>query len=71
MPAAKKRKVAQEAPVDDSDASSHSSEGTPPAEADTEAVQPAAAKTFKELGIIDSLCEACETMGLSPSNISN
>ncbi|KAJ5818423.1 ribosomal RNA processing protein [Penicillium riverlandense] len=80
MPAIKKRKVAQEATVDDSDASSNASEGAPqeetdsevnsqaseeapPAEAGTEAAQPAAKKSFKELGIIDSLCDACETMG--------
>ncbi|KAJ5625891.1 ribosomal RNA processing protein [Penicillium lagena] len=63
MPGTKKRKVAQEAPADDSDDNSNASEGAPPAEADTEAAQPAAKKSFKELGIIDSLCEACETMG--------
>lgn len=69
MPATKKRKVAQEAPADDSDVSSNASEGAPQAEADTEAAEPAAKKSFKELGIIDSLCEACETMGLSTYNV--
>jgi hypothetical protein len=88
MPATKKRKVAQEAPVDGSDVNSNASEGAPqaesdseansqaseeapPAEVDTEAAQPAAKKSFKELGIIDSLCDACETMGLSTYNVLN
>lgn len=72
MPEMKKRKVAHEAPApaEDSDASSSSSQsraGSPkPDESEASAdatTTPAAPKTFKELGIIDSLCEACETMG--------
>lgn len=71
MPPVKKRKVAEEAPVpaEDSDVSStHSQSGgdSPnPDEADpsAESTPTAAPKSFKELGIIDSLCEACETMG--------
>lgn len=71
MPPVKKRKVAKEAPapVEESDASStHSQSGDEapnPDEVDTSAedTTTAAPKTFKELGIIDSLCEACETMG--------
>ncbi|KAJ5218933.1 ATP-dependent rRNA helicase rrp3 [Penicillium cinerascens] len=71
MPPVKKRKVADEAqaPAEDSDASStHSQAGgdSPnPDEADpsAESTATAAPKSFKELGIIDSLCEACETMG--------
>jgi len=72
MPPVKKRKVAKEAPApaEDSDVSSstHSQAGgesPKPDEADpsTESTSAAAPKSFKELGIIDSLCEACETMG--------
>ncbi|KAJ6119805.1 ribosomal RNA processing protein [Penicillium sp. IBT 18751x] len=71
MPPVKKRKVAKEAPapVQESDASSthsQSDDETPkPDEVDTstEDTTTAAPKSFKELGVIDSLCEACETMG--------
>ncbi|KAJ5140118.1 ribosomal RNA processing protein [Penicillium atrosanguineum] len=71
MPPIKKRKVAKEAPapVEESDASStHSQSGEEapkPDEVDASAEDTTTAvpKSFKELGIIDSLCEACETMG--------
>lgn len=71
MPPIKKRKVSKEAPapVEESDASSvHSESGEEvpkPDEVDPNAAETttAAPKSFKELGIIDSLCEACETMG--------
>lgn len=72
MPMIKKHKVAREgpAPVEDSDASSVNSqsesespetnEAEPSAESASNAPAP---KSFKDLGIIDSLCEACETLG--------
>lgn len=61
MPAAKKRKVAHEAEhADDSDASSSSSHSAETANNNANADTP---KSFKELGIIDPLCEACDTMG--------
>lgn len=88
MPAMKKRKVAEKAPVpaNDSDASSSASESannlqdqtagadtqaktadnaanTQEENADDDPAAPAAPKSFKELGVIDSLCEACETLG--------
>ncbi|KAJ5157433.1 ATP-dependent rRNA helicase rrp3 [Penicillium canariense] len=69
MPAIKKRKVADEAPApaDDSDASSVSSqsgaEATNPDETAADEKPAAAPKTFKELGVIDSLCQACESLG--------
>lgn len=55
----------------DSEANSQVSEEATPAAADIEAAQPAAKKSFKELGIIESLCEACETMGLSTYHVLN
>lgn len=72
MPVTKKRKVAREVPetADDSDASSvnsrSGSESPKPNEADpsTESTSNAStSKSFKDLGIIDSLCEACDTLG--------
>lgn len=72
MPVMKKRKVAREAPgsAEDSDASSvnsrSGSESPKAAEADpsTESTSNApTSKSFKDLGIIDSLCEACDTLG--------
>ncbi|OJJ47571.1 hypothetical protein ASPZODRAFT_141157 [Penicilliopsis zonata CBS 506.65] len=68
MSALKKRKVAHEAPENSSDADSSTPEASP-GNADTaneqrqEEDSKPAPKTFKELGIIDPLCEACETMG--------
>lgn len=72
MPVTKKRKVAREAPThaEDSDASSASSQSrakSPKADeaepsADTTSNAPAP-KSFQDLGIIDSLCEACDTLG--------
>lgn len=73
----KKRKVAEKAsaPANDSDASSSESESgnnaqdqtadtnTQEAPADDAPAASAAPKSFKELGVIDSLCEACETLG--------
>jgi ATP-dependent RNA helicase DDX47/RRP3 len=64
----KKRKVAKEvaSPVEDSDSQSSRSE-SPAVENSTNddgtAENTPAPKSFKELGIIDSLIEACETLG--------
>lgn len=79
MPITKKRKVAHEAPatpavpVEDSDVESNASSSSPQvaaensdvedASSETEPSSSSAPKTFKELGLIDSLCEACEKMG--------
>lgn len=73
MPVMKKRKVALEAPspAEDSDASSVRSQAesetpkTNEAEpsAESTSTNPPAPKTFKDLGVIDSLCEACDTLG--------
>lgn len=62
MSAMKKRKVAHEVAesTEDSDtgsSNSHANDDTPAA---TEASAPT---SFKELGVIDSLCEACTTLG--------
>lgn len=72
MAVTKKRKVVREAPTpaEDSDASSATSqsrENSPKADeaeasADSTSNAPAP-KSFKDLGIIDSLCEACDTLG--------
>ncbi|KAJ6079827.1 hypothetical protein N7467_009580 [Penicillium canescens] len=71
MPITKKRKVAHEAPVQESAPSNASASGPEPANEDpdvedatseTEAA-PSAPKTFKELGIIEALCEACTNLG--------
>lgn len=72
MPVMKKRKVVREAHEsaehsDGSSASSRSGSESPKAtEADpsTESTSNApTAKSFQDLGIIDSLCEACDTLG--------
>ncbi|KAJ5172182.1 ATP-dependent rRNA helicase rrp3 [Penicillium capsulatum] len=73
MPAVKKRKVAEKAPapVEDNDTKSSGSESDNNAQDQTVATTqegstdnaPAAPKSFKELGVIESLCEACETLG--------
>ncbi|CAI7569335.1 unnamed protein product [Penicillium manginii] len=68
MPMVKKRKVAKEvaSPVEDSDSQSSRSE-SPAVENttndDSTAENTPAPKSFKELGVIDSLIEACETLG--------
>jgi len=72
MPAQKKRKIShEEAPEAPSDAESSRS-GTPSDGVDSikqtqdggaEAAKSAAPKTFKDLGIIDALCEACDALG--------
>ncbi|KAJ5996636.1 hypothetical protein N7499_007045 [Penicillium canescens] len=71
MPITKKRKVAHEAPVQESTPSNASATGPEPANEDpdvedatseTEAA-PSAPKTFQELGIIEALCEACTNLG--------
>ncbi|KAL4919339.1 P-loop containing nucleoside triphosphate hydrolase protein [Aspergillus aurantiobrunneus] len=67
MSALKKRKVAQKQPESNSDSDSESAgshesvkdDQQPPSE------EPETAKSFKELGIIDQLCEACENLGYS------
>ncbi|GFF52482.1 hypothetical protein CNMCM6936_006079 [Aspergillus lentulus] len=71
MPDVKKRKIAHEAPEHESDAESTSSHESVAQQDNTAETQDEAAatetrpapKSFKDLGIIDQLCEACETMG--------
>ncbi|KAF7122824.1 hypothetical protein CNMCM5793_000934 [Aspergillus hiratsukae] len=69
MPDVKKRKIAHEAPEHESDAESTSSHESVAEQHNTTETQDEPAttetrpKTFKDLGIIDQLCEACETMG--------
>ncbi|KAL4751859.1 ATP-dependent rRNA helicase rrp3 [Aspergillus terricola var. indicus] len=65
MSALKKRKITQKQPENnsDSEAESVSSRGSAKDEKQTTDEEPATAKSFKELGIIDQLCEACENMG--------
>lgn len=64
MPVMKKRKVAREAPApaEDSDASSVNSQSESESPKTNEA-EPTSRKSFKDLGIIESLCEACDTLG--------
>lgn len=68
MPTVKKRKVAQEvaSPVEDSESQSSRSE-SPAAENTTNddgsAENTPAPKSFADLGVIDSLIEACDTLG--------
>ncbi|EXJ87908.1 ATP-dependent rRNA helicase rrp3 [Capronia coronata CBS 617.96] len=68
MPPLKKRKLSHgEDPVNTGSAESNSSSQSPDAhsggEDDIVIEKPKAPTTFKELGIIDSLCEACESLG--------
>ncbi|PKX94654.1 RNA-dependent ATPase RRP3 [Aspergillus novofumigatus IBT 16806] len=71
MPDVKKRKIAHEVPEHESDAESTSSHESVAQQDNTAEMQDEAAptetrpapKSFKDLGIIDQLCEACETMG--------
>ena len=65
MSALKKRKITEKQPEtnSDSEAESVSSRGSAKDETQTSGEEPAPAKSFKELGIIDQLCEACENMG--------
>jgi ATP-dependent RNA helicase DDX47/RRP3 len=71
MPDVKKRKIAHVAPEHESDAESTSSHESVAQQDNTAETQDEAAatettpapKSFKDLGIIDQLCEACETMG--------
>lgn len=75
----KKRKIAQEAVEDHSDAESSSSQSQSGADASNDAQaqnQPDGderrplPQSFKELGIMDQLCEACNNMGYkSPTSI--
>lgn len=74
MPAIKKRKVAHEASASSAAVEVRSSRSSSPAEntsgSDAEQHQDDGAipakttpKTFRELGVIEPLCEACEAMG--------
>ncbi|KAL4780927.1 ATP-dependent rRNA helicase rrp3 [Aspergillus varians] len=65
MSAFKKRKIVQERRENnsDSDSDSESTSSQESVKNDQQGEEPETAKTFKELGIIDQLCEACETMG--------
>jgi ATP-dependent helicase YprA (DUF1998 family) len=68
----KKRKVSEKPKKvqDDSASDSDSSPAPKPAENSASADVEQTTKTFKELGIIDQLCEACENMGYkAPSPI--
>lgn len=64
MPIDKKRKVSekQEAHDSDSDSGSVSSEGSAKNQQNSQQ-EPETAKSFKELGIIEQLCEACDNLG--------
>ncbi|KAF6814321.1 ATP-dependent rrna helicase rrp3 [Colletotrichum musicola] len=64
MPPAKRQKVSQRdsSPVTNQDQASSSSESEPEADATTEATEEVK-KTFKDLGIVESLCEACDALG--------
>ncbi|KAL4771446.1 ATP-dependent rRNA helicase rrp3 [Aspergillus nidulans var. acristatus] len=64
MSALKKRRITEKQPEtnSDSEADSVSSHGSTKDEKQTSGEEPAT-KSFKELGIIDQLCEACENMG--------
>ncbi|KAL5336465.1 ATP-dependent rRNA helicase rrp3 [Aspergillus crustosus] len=61
----KKRKITQKQVQADSESDSESSSSHEPVKNDqqTPGEEPQAANSFKELGIIDQLCEACENMG--------
>ncbi|KAE8352548.1 ATP-dependent rRNA helicase rrp3 [Aspergillus coremiiformis] len=67
MSTIKKRKIAREAPPAEDHAEAHSSasEDAVPATAEQEIPEEPkqAPKTFKELGLIEQLCEACDSMG--------
>lgn len=69
MPTMKKRRVEREvaSPAEESDAHSSGSESTgaenPSNENEDSNTATSTPKTFKDLGIIDSLVEACETLG--------
>ena len=45
------------------DESAHSTPEAAPPEQAAQTASPSATKTFKELGVIDSLCEACTNLG--------
>ena len=68
MPAIKKRKVAQEAPdlPGDNETGSADEIGSSNSLSSDDApttTEPSAPTSFKQLGVIDSLCEACTTLG--------
>ncbi|KAL4871782.1 hypothetical protein BDV12DRAFT_163836 [Aspergillus spectabilis] len=65
MSAFKKRKIVQKQVQNNSDSDSRSSSSQESVKNDeqTSGEEPQTAKSFKELGIIDQLCEACENMG--------
>lgn len=65
MSALKKRKITQKQQDSgsESDAESASSRESVKDGQQTSGEEPQTAKTFQELGIIEQLCEACETMG--------
>ncbi|KAL2003366.1 hypothetical protein VTN02DRAFT_4102 [Thermoascus thermophilus] len=71
MPAQKKRKIAHEEASEASSDAESSRSGTPASSGDSNRQNQdggaesatSAPKTFKDLGIIDSLCEACEALG--------
>jgi ATP-dependent RNA helicase DDX47/RRP3 len=72
MPPSKKRKLSQDDEESGSDHSRISREddkvattitSTNPEQVETDSVKPPRPTEFKELGIIDSLCEACEALG--------
>lgn len=70
MPPQKKRKLSHDSGRSDSESSAGSSAHIEPQPTSTDQVSPSdheepkkQAETFEELGIIDSLCEACVTLG--------
>ncbi|KKK17512.1 ATP-dependent RNA helicase [Aspergillus rambellii] len=63
MSTVKKRKIAYKEPENHSEPESSSHKPASDNEVPEEEVPRETPKTFKELGIIDQLCEACETMG--------
>lgn len=66
MPALKKRKIAHEGSEDSNNSSSSDRENSPGKEVSNKEARDGDArpqKTFKDLGIIDQLCEACDALG--------
>lgn len=67
MPALKKRKIEHESAEDSNNASSSDRENSPGKEASNNKEgrdgNSRPQKTFKDLGIIDQLCEACDALG--------
>ncbi|WEW55025.1 ribosomal RNA processing protein [Emydomyces testavorans] len=69
MLSTKRRKLSHTSPRDGAESSSLGSEASqvaaeaPPKSDGQNSVEPSTTKSFKDLGIIDSLCEACDSLG--------